>query len=73
MRTYAQKGLQLPRLRKGRRRGAGRSVSLQAPTGPNQRWSMDFVQDGTVSGRRIRALTSIRDGGGPIHPGVSSD
>ena len=28
-------------------------------TGPNQRWSMDFVQDSTVGGRRIRALAIV--------------
>ena len=28
-------------------------------TGPNQRWSMDFVLDSTVGGRRIRALTIV--------------
>ena len=72
-RIYAQEGLQLPRRRQRRRRGAGRVVPLAALTGPNQRWSMDLVQDGMVSGRRIRALTSIFDGGGPIHQGVSSD
>ena len=43
-RIYAQEGLQLPRRRKGRRRGAGRAVPLAALTGPNQRWSMDLVQ-----------------------------
>ena len=56
-RIYAQEGLQLPRRRQGRRRGAGRLVPWAALTGPNQRWSMDFVQDSTVGGRRIRALT----------------
>ena len=54
-RIYAQEGLQLPR----RRRGAGRVVPLGELTGPNQRWSMDFVQDSTVGGRRIRALTIV--------------
>ena len=58
-RIYAQEGLQLPRRRKERRRGAGRVVPLAAPTGPNQRWSMDFVHDSTVGGRRIRALTIV--------------
>ena len=58
-RIYAQEGLQLPQRRKGRRRGAGRVVPLAAPTGPNQRWSMDFVHDSTVGGRRIRALTIV--------------
>ena len=58
-RIYAQEGLQLPRRRKGRRRGVGRVVPLAALTGPNQRWSMDFVQDSTAGGRRIRALTIV--------------
>ena len=58
-RIYAQEGLQLPRRRQGRRRGAGRVVPLGELTGPNQRWSMDFVQDSTVGGRRIRALTIV--------------
>ena len=58
-RIYAQEGLQLPRRRKGRRRDAGRAVPLAALSGPNQRWSMDFVPDSTVGGRRIRALTIV--------------
>ena len=58
-RIYAQEGLQLPRRRQGRRRGAGRAIPLAALTGPNQRWSMDFVHDSTVGGRRIRALTIV--------------
>ena len=58
-RIYTQEGLQLPRRRKGRRRDAGRAVPLAALSGPNQRWSMDFVQDSTVGGRRIRALSIV--------------
>ena len=58
-RIYAQEGLQLPRRRQGRRRGADRVVPLAALTGPNQRWSMDFVQDSMVGGRRIKALTIV--------------
>ena len=58
-RIYAQEGLQLRWRRQGRRRGAGRGVPLAALTGPNQRWSMDLVQDSTVGGRRIRALTIV--------------
>ena len=56
---YAQEGLQLPRRRQGRRRDAGRVAPLAALTGPKQRWSMDLVQDSTVGGRRIRALTIV--------------
>ena len=28
---------------------------------PNQKWSMDFVSDSTVTGRRFRALTIVDD------------
>ena len=34
---------------------------IPAPEGPNQKWSMDFVADSTVTGRRIRALTIVDD------------
>ena len=32
-----------------------------SPVRPNQRWSMDFVTDTTVNGRRFRALAIIDD------------
>ena len=31
------------------------------PVRPNQKWSMDFVTDTTVAGRRFRALAIIDD------------
>ena len=30
---------------------------IPAPERPNQKWSMDFVSDITITGRRFRALT----------------
>ena len=48
--------------RKRRRKGAaGARVIIPAPEGPNQKWSMDFVSDITVTGRRFRALTIVDD------------
>lgn len=34
---------------------------MPAPEKPNQRWSMDFVADSIVAGRRFRALTIVDD------------
>jgi putative transposase len=31
------------------------------PTGPNQRWSMDFVSDQLVTGQRLKCLTVVDD------------
>ena len=36
-------------------------VIIPAPERPNQKWSMDFVSDSTVTGRRFRALTIVDD------------
>ncbi len=59
-RIYREEGLALRRKR--RRKGtAGARVIIPAPERPNQRWSMDFVSDSTVTGRRFRALTIVDD------------
>ena len=34
---------------------------LQAPTSPNQNWSMDFMSDALENGRRVRVLNIIDD------------
>ena len=34
---------------------------IPAPERPNQKWSMDFVADSAVTGRRFRALTIVDD------------
>jgi len=45
---------------KGRKKRAARErVTSPAPTGPNQRWAIDFVSDVTASGRRLRVFTAI--------------
>jgi len=34
---------------------------LQAPTGPNEIWSIDFVMDSLANGKRIKCLTVVDD------------
>ena len=59
-RIYRKEGLGLRRKR--RRKGtAGARVIIPVPERPNQKWSMDFVSDSTVTGRRFRALTIVDD------------
>lgn len=59
-RLYREEGLALRR-RKRRRRACTLRVPMAAAARPNQRWSMDFVSDVLVGGRRIRALTIVDD------------
>ena len=59
-RIYREEGLSLRRKRR-RKGAAGLRVMLPSPERLNQRWSMDFVSDQTVTGRRFRALTIIDD------------
>jgi len=59
-RLYREEGLALRRKRH-RKGAAGARVILPPPQGINERWSMDFVSDSTVTGRRFRALTIIDD------------
>ena len=57
-RIYHEEGLALRRKR--RRKGtAGLRVMMPSPQRPNQRWSMDFVTDSIVTGRRFRALAIV--------------
>ncbi len=59
-RLYREEGLALRRKR--RRKGAvGARMVILSPERPNQRWSMDFVTDSIVTGRRFRALTIVDD------------
>ena len=39
----------------------GTRAPLALPQGPSQRWSLDFVSDTLISGRRIRILTVVDD------------
>ena len=59
-RIYREEGLSL-RKRKRKKMAAQTRIVLPAPTGPNERWSMDFVTDSIVSGRRFRALVIVDD------------
>ena len=49
-------GLHVPRKR-GRKRVAASSPRPQAPTGPNQVWSYDFVFDRCANGQQLKCLT----------------
>lgn len=59
-RIYREEGLSL-RKRKRRKTAAMERVVLPAPERPNERWSMDFVSDRLVTGRRFRALVIVDD------------
>lgn len=60
-RLYAEEGLQVPKRRRRRQRLTDRCQPLSTPTARNERWSMDFVSDTLVNGRRFRALTIVDD------------
>ena len=60
-RLYAEEGLQLPKRRKKLRRSFSRVMPVETPTGPMQRWSMDFIHDSLRDGRQFRALTVVDD------------
>jgi putative transposase len=57
-RVYREEGLTLRRKRR-RKGAAGARVTLPTAERPNQHWSMDFVSDSIVTGRRFRALTVV--------------
>ena len=59
-RIYREEGLALRRKR-CRKGAASVRVIVPAPERPNQKWSMDFVSDSVVTGRRFRALTIVDD------------
>ena len=59
-RIYKADGLAVPRRRKRHVRHE-RGASPQPVTGANQRWSIDFLSDSLISGRKIRALSIIDD------------
>jgi putative transposase len=58
-RIYREEGLSVRRRK--RKRVAVPRVPLAVPTGPNERWSMDFVSDALGNGRKFRALTIVDD------------
>lgn len=59
-RLYGEERLQVRR-RVGRKRALGTRAPMALPQGANQRWSLDFVSDMLVSGRRFRILAIVDD------------
>ena len=59
-RIYREEGLSL-RKRKRKKVTAQERVIMPVPTNPNERWSIDFVMDSIVTGRRFRALVVVDD------------
>jgi putative transposase len=59
-RIYHEEGLALRRKRH-KKGAASARVMLPPPERTNERWSMDFVTESTVTGRRFRALAIIDD------------
>ena len=59
-RVYREAGLVVRRRKRKRIAGTERLQKVLA-TGPNQSWSMDFVSDGFVDGRRLRCLNIVDD------------
>jgi putative transposase len=59
-RLYREEKLQVRR-RSGRKRALGVRAPLALPSGPNERWSLDFVSDSFTDGRRFRILAIVDD------------
>ena len=59
-RVYHAAGLMVRRRKRKRIAGVERQVKVLA-LAPNQSWSMDFVSDGFVDGRRLRCLNIVDD------------
>ena len=59
-RLYREERLQVRR-RGGRKRALGTRAPMAIPQGPNQRWSLDFVSDALVCGRRFRIFALVDD------------
>ena len=59
-RLYREERLTVRR-RSGRKRALGTRAPMAMPQGPNQRWSLDFVADQLVDGRRFRVLVVVDD------------
>jgi transposase InsO family protein len=59
-RLYREEGLKVRR-RRGRRRAIGNRAPIPVIARPNARWSLDFVHDQFVCGRRFRVLVVVDD------------
>lgn len=60
LRIYREEGLR-GRRRGGRKHALGTRRPMVLPDGPNQRWSLDFVSDSLICGRRFRILCVVDD------------
>ncbi len=60
LRIYREEGLQV-RARGGRKRALGTRAPMTLPQAAGQRWSLDFVSDALICGRRFRILAVIDD------------
>ena len=49
------------RRRGGRKRALGTRAPMLVPQWPNDRWSLDFVADQFIDGRRMRILVVVDD------------
>ncbi len=58
-RLYREEGLTLRRRPRRRRQVAAHQREPRKPSAPNEVWSLDFVADQLVDGRRFRALTVV--------------
>lgn len=59
-RIYREEGLKVER-RKKKKMAAFLRMASPIPSGPNQRWSIDFVSDQFVNGKRLKILTVVDD------------
>ena len=59
-RLYREQGLMV-RKRKRKRIALAERLPLPMPTGPNESWSMDYVADGLIDGRKLRVLAIVDD------------
>ncbi len=59
-RLYREEGLQLAKRRK-KKASKWRGEKMELPIAPNERWSMDFVHDRLINGKRIRTLNIVDD------------
>jgi putative transposase len=59
-RLYREQGLMV-RKRKRKRIGLAERLVMPVPQAPNENWSMDYVADALIDGRKLRALTIVDD------------
>ncbi len=75
---YREEKLQV--CKRGCKRALGVRAPLELPSGPNERWSLDFVSDAFTDGRRFRILAIVNDftreslatDPGPITPDIKN-